>query len=172
MHEESVCGNGCGGWLAVSVAVGSVRCGAAVYPAPAVPRGVAVARFPRVLSVVGFVGAALLPSPPSLSVHHVVPLPPNTPQQQQAEADAERGVFALLQRALECEHQHALVALDHDWFAVLAAQPVRPLGGSTTRALLLHVLAPGTALPGSGGRVLTTHTLCLCTGPHHAPRAA
>lgn len=147
------------------LAFGRLVCTVAVAPPLAVPPGVLARTFPRVLAVAGFVPAALLPSPPSVAVHSVAPV-------LRGAADrAPRAFFALLQRALVSEHQHALVALDADWFAVLTAPYVLPFSGaerpsSPLQLLLLHVLAPGATLPGIGR--LSVDSLSLCTAPSFA----
>ena len=159
-------------WDELNVVVGSARCDVAVVPRPEVPSGVAAPNFPRVLSVVGFVGAAQIASPPSLSVHHVVP---NCTNDRSPQAKAEHAMFALLHRTLVCEHQHALVALGHRWFALLTAPPLRAFAGSGVAVegteplvLLLHVLAPGTVLPGTP-RALSTFALAHRAGPCMQP---
>lgn len=153
----------------VVLAFGRLVCDVAVAPPLAVPAGVLARAFPRVLAVAGFVPAALLPSPPSVAVHSVVPvLLRGAPA---ARDRTQRAFFALLQRTLVSEHQHALVALDADWLAVLTAPYVLPFAGterpsSPLQLLLLHVLAPGAELPGIGR--LTLDSLSLCSPPPFA----
>lgn len=153
----------------VVLAFGRLVCDVAVAPPLAVPAGVLAPAFPRVLAVAGFVPAALLPSPPSVAVHSVVPV---LLRGAGAERDrTQRAFFALLQHTLVSEHQHALVALDADWFAVLTAPYVLPFSGterpsSPLQLLLLHVLAPAAELPGIGR--LTVDSLALCTPPPFA----
>lgn len=153
----------------VVLAFGRLVCDVAVAPPLAVPAGVLAPAFPRVLAVAGFVPAALLPSPPSVAVHSVVPV---LLRGAGAERDrTQRAFFALLQHTLVSEHQHALVALDADWFAVLTAPYVLPFSGterpsSPLQLLLLHVLAPAATLPGIGR--LTVDSLALCTPPPFA----
>ena len=127
------------------MALGKLVCETVVAPPLEVPPEVLAPAFPRVLSICGFVPSSLIPCPPSVSVHTMVPSGSST--------EAQCGFFSMLLRTLISGHLHAVVALDKDWLAVITAPfsiPFPPVQSQQQQLLYLHILAPGTEIPGIG----------------------
>ena len=141
-----------------TIVLGKLVCDAVVAPPLVVPPDVLAQAFPRVLSICGFVPSSLVPSPPSVSVHSVVP--------SGNSSEAQCGFFSMLLRTLTSGHLHAIVALDKDWFAVITVpftRPFPPAQPQPQNLLLLHVLAPGAEIPGIGK--LCTDASSLISSP-------
>lgn len=94
--------------------------------------------FPGLLPLIGFMAAAKLPSPPSLSTHAIIPLP------SQASLDQGLGITEddlalclMLNACLKSEKKVGVVQLGHRWFGLISS-----MNEGTTDCLVLHVLSP------------------------------
>ena len=147
-----------GAFSCAAIALGKLVCETVVAPPLEVPPEVLAPAFPRVLSICGFVPSSLVPSPPSSSVHSIIPSGSNS--------ECQCGFFSMLLRALISGHLHAVVALDKDWFAFITvpySMPFPLAQNPRQNLMLLHVLAPGTEIPGIGQ--VCVDTLSLTSAP-------
>lgn len=129
--------------------------------------------FPKCLSIVGFLNAKTLPSPPSISSHRILPLNNNNNinninnninnneikeySNHNSEQKNTEILALMLSSALFTQRLTAVVALGPEWRGIITAP--------TLGRLVFHILKPRIVLPGIGSlHTLTTFSSLMLAG--------
>lgn len=125
--------------------------------------------FPQAFGIAGFLPAKLIPSPPSISAHVIIPESDAT--ESGGKGDAVSPFISVLTRSLASERCSAVVAFGKTWRGLITAPfPVLPSANKSATQhcpLVLHVLRPGISLPGIGFLHQLPALSSVTLGGHH-----